>query len=157
VTRHIHHLTITTGHSRRSWRHEIEPDVLALTRELLVRGLEAGRVDVPAETAGHWMRVTRSGRCLLVTVMHGEDLPLVTFGVAAHSRGGAQLWRLLCEGAITTAGHRLDPDRPPQEPWCAARLEPGIGYMLGSAEWLGDFERCLAWAWLDLLAERAAR
>jgi hypothetical protein len=42
-----------------------------------------------------------------------------------------------------------DRDRPPPEPWCAALLDSAAARQ--SAEGLmaiGDFERCLAWAWL---------
>lgn len=42
----------------------------------------------------------------------------------------------------------------PGEPWCAVRLEPGIALYPETAHWLGDFERCLAWAWLERLRVR---
>lgn len=89
---HIHHLTITTGHSRRSHRHEIAPQVLADLRGMLAdalpNGVQSGRISLHMiEPAGHWLRLTRYGRCLLVSVMH-DDAPLCTFGVATHSRCG---------------------------------------------------------------------
>lgn len=153
-SQHIHHLTIQTGHTRRSWRHEIEPSALMGSAALLEAALRNGRVDLPVEPAGHCLRVTGEGRCMVATVYH-DELPLVTFGVASHSRCGAGLWRILCSGAIVAEGGcHLDPDRAPQEPWCAARLEIGITLMPDSASWLGDLERCIAWAWLDRL-ERA--
>lgn len=153
---HIHHLTITTGHTRRSLRDEIDPAVRPGIARLLADGLAAGRVDLTmVHPPGHWLRLTPNGKCLAVTVMHGDDLPLVTFGVASHSRCGARLWRMLTAGALVTEGGRhLSPARAPQEPWCAARLEPGLAYMPDSAAWLGDLERCIAWAWLDHLETR---
>lgn len=154
--RHIHHLTLTTGHTRRSWRHEIDPGVLRDLGRLLRRGIDTGRIDLTMiEPAGHWVRVTPHGKCVLLTVMHGDDMPLVTFGVAAHSRCGARMWRLLTQDAVVAEGApRLSPDRAPQEPWCAARIEPGLMYRPDAAQWLGDFERCIAWAWLDHLETR---
>ena len=153
---HIHYLTITTGHSRRSHRHEIAPQVLADLRGMLAAalppGAQTGRIDLTMiEPAGYWLRLTRYGRCLLVSVMR-DDAPLCTFGVATHSRCGAVLWRRLVDGAeLTPDARHPDPGRAPQEPWCAARLEPGIGHMLGAAHWLGDLERCIAWAWIDTI------
>jgi hypothetical protein len=153
---HIHHFTITTGDSRLSWRYEIEPSALRAAADLLAAAVRDGRVDLPVQPAGHWMRVTGEGRCMVATISH-DEAPLVTFGVvAAHSRCGAGLWRMLCSGALVAEGARhLHPDRAPQEPWCASRLEIGITLMPDAARWLGDLERCVAWAWLDRL-ERAS-
>lgn len=162
--KHLHHLTITTGHSRRYHRHEVAPHVLAglrqLLRDALPPGRDTGRIELDMiEPAGHWLRLTRYGRCLLATLMHADDMPLVTFGVATHSRCGATMWRHLVDGA-TLAAEALerppDPRRAPQKPWCAARLEAGIAYMPDSAEWAGDLERCLAWAWMDMIEEQRA-
>lgn len=155
---HLHHLTITTGHSRRSWRHEIEPEALAASARLLSDALTApigGRIHLPVQPAGCELQVTPHGRCLLGSVWHG-DAPIVTFGVASHSRCGAGLWRLLCSGArVTDGGRHLHPERAPQEPWCAVRLEAGIAMVPDVAAWLGDMERCIAWAWLDRLEHMA--
>ena len=153
---HIHHLTITTGHSRRSNRHEIAPQVLADLRGMLASalppGAQSGRIDLPTvDPPGHWLQLRRHGRCLLCALMR-DAVPLVTFGVATHSRCGAVLWRRLVDGAeLTPDARHPDPGRAPQEPWCAARLEPGIGHMPGAAHWLGDLERCIAWAWIDTI------
>jgi hypothetical protein len=149
---HLHHITITTGDNRRSWRHEIEPRALASSAMLLDAAIRDGRVALPVEPAGLDLQVTAQGRCMVATVWH-DEVPLVTFGVAAHSRCGASLWRMLCSGATVTAEGRraINPDSAPQEPWCAARLEPGIAVMMDVAPLLGDLERCIAWAWLDRL------
>jgi hypothetical protein len=40
------------------------------------------------------------------------------------------------------------PDRP-QTPWCAAKLMPGLSAYPAAAMWLGDMERCVAWAWIE--------
>jgi hypothetical protein len=147
---HLHHLTLQTGHSRRSERSEIVPHARAATAELLREALATGRAELPIEPAGYWMRTTPHGRCLLVTVMHGDELPLVTYGVATHAYCGARTWRGLldCDPLIYGSLHG-DPATQPQAPWCAARLEPGLAYMPEAAAWLGDMERCIAWAWLD--------
>ena len=153
---HIHHLTITTGHSRRSNRHEIAPQVLADLRGMLAAalppGAQTGRIDLTMiEPAGHWLRLTRHGRCLLCTLMR-DDVPLVTFGIATHSRCGAGMWRALLRDAdILPDARPPDPARAPQEPWIAARLEPGLGLAPDAAQWAGDLERCVAWAWLDYI------
>ncbi|MDQ3562852.1 MAG: hypothetical protein M3436_01505 [Pseudomonadota bacterium] len=65
-------------------------------------------------------------------------------GVAAHSRCGAALWRELHRWGKTPVV--TDPERCPPEPWVAVALDAGITQHMDATEWLGDFERCLAWA-----------
>ena len=33
-------------------------------------------------------------------------------------------------------------------PWLAVITHPTLAAHLGATEWLGDFERCVAWAWI---------
>ena len=41
-----------------------------------------------------------------------------------------------------------DQHRSPEPPWVAAALEPSATHYRDAMAWLGDFERCLGWAWL---------
>jgi hypothetical protein len=41
------------------------------------------------------------------------------------------------------------PVKPASLPWCAVILTPNAARQIDQMDWLGDFERCLAWAWLD--------
>lgn len=65
---------------------------------------------------------------------------------AGTPRGAEKLWHLLWTGV---EGPAVPVDAQPDAPWCAVRLELGILADLPAAEWLGDFERCLAWTWLE--------
>ena len=38
-----------------------------------------------------------------------------------------------------------DPTRPPRAPWCGVLCHPALFLRPDAAEWLGDFERCVAW------------
>jgi hypothetical protein len=38
---------------------------------------------------------------------------------------------------------------PPDNPWAAIRTEVGLADHPSDIEWLTDFERCLAWTWLE--------
>lgn len=40
------------------------------------------------------------------------------------------------------------PDTCPPEPWYAARLEAAVLAHQDALSWLGDFECCIAWAWV---------
>jgi hypothetical protein len=152
---YVHHLTIDSGHARRSWRHEIEPAALAASRALLQRALTApdgAPVPLPVPLQRYHMAASAPGRCLVAVVSAddgGQLLQLITLGVAPHSRCGATLWRRLMQGDAAQP--------PPPAPWCAVRLHPHLAAELDAAYWLGDYERCIAWAWLDLLAQRRAQ
>ena len=142
---YLWHVTLQTGHTRRSYRHEVADDVVHVCRALLSRALRS-----PTEIPGLplVMMAECSRRRLLARVRTRDDLPIVTLGVARHSAAGAPLWRLLTETSELPV-HPLA-ERCPPEPWCAARLERGLAKL--SQEhilMLGDMERCFAWAWLD--------
>lgn len=80
----MQYLTLDTGHTRVSFRDEIDPGVLARLRPLTV----PGEHQLPNPPGGA-VKVTVDGTAALVTVFR-TAAPLVTFGVAADEarRGG---------------------------------------------------------------------
>lgn len=155
--RYIRHLTLDTGHQRDSYRDEVDDGVLELLRPMLDRAVRGEHVPVPGavEPSGCTMSggVGRS-RALLLTVSgptalgrHSvERTPIVQIAVAPDSLASAELWR-------TWIGSERD-DRTPRPPWCAVRLMAGMAVYPQAAHWLGDYERCCAWAWIDRGARR---
>ena len=146
--RYIRHLNLDTGDTRDCRRGEVADDVIAMLRPLLdraVAGWPDACVPVPGDVRPPGCTLTaRKGRgALLVTVCgprrNGLPVPLVTFGVASCSLANAWLWRKWLQ--------RDDP-RPPL-PWCAVQLLPGLAVFPEATHWLGDFERCCAWAWIE--------
>lgn len=73
-----------------------------------------------------------------------DGVPLVTFGVAQRSRHSKTLWDIL----VASSDH---PPRcaMPESPWCGVILHPPLPAFPDASEWLGDFERCVAWAWIS--------
>jgi hypothetical protein len=142
---YIHHVTLTTGHRRRSPRDEVSDTSLASLHDPLSAALGGGRPAIPGVPA-YTLSAAAEGKCLIATVWR-DDAPLVTLGVAGRSRCGGPLWRMLHDHSVLPTQTRRD--EAPPAPWCAARLEPGIVGDSEAATWLGDFERTLAWAWLS--------
>lgn len=154
--RYIRHLTLDTGHQRDSYREEVPDDVVALLRPFLDRAVAGERVAVPGDLQppGCTMIASRgSARALLVTVSgppyEGRAVhpilpppppPLCHIGVAPNSLASAELWRRWIGGERD--------DRTPSPPWCVVQLLPGLALHPQAAHWLGDLERCLAWAWI---------
>ena len=68
----------------------------------------------------------------------------VTIGDAKLLQGDcAELWQMM----IAQPGARPGLTKP-QEPWLAALVYPSaVGYR-GDLGWMGDFEACVAWAWI---------
>lgn len=147
--RYIRHVTLTTGHTHDSYREDISEEALAHCQSLLaaLRSATEGQM-MPIPCVGeYYLSGQAAGACLVATVWSGEpSVCLATIGVAAHSRCGARLWRELHRWGETPVV--TDPERCPPEPWVAAALDTGIAHHPDAAHWLGDFERCLAWAWV---------
>jgi len=147
---YIRHITLTTGHVRDSYPDEVGAEALAAVGRLIdgiIAGDVAESITIPGVGA-YSLNGRGTGRCLVASV-YADGPPSVliaTIGVAAHSRCGARLWRDLHRwGQVPVV---TDPDDCPPEPWVAAALDEGLAAYPQAAEWLGDFERCLAWAWI---------
>lgn len=149
--RYIEHVTLTTGHVRRSLRHEVLPETIAVIGKLIGRitsGAASEAAPIPG-CPGYSVVGRAGGRCLVATIWaDGPPAAVIcTIGVADHPRCGAPVWRALHKyGDFPVL---TDVNRQPAVPWCAAALERGIEGHIDAAGWLGDFERSLAWAWVQ--------
>lgn len=142
---YINHITLATGHSRRSSRAEVGADTIAWLHPWLDKLLSGG-VPFPLPEPGLAQysaaaHIEQGG--LVMTVFEGADA-LVTFAVAGRSRQSAPLW------VYMTAQHGATPGlTAPDVPWLAVAVRAAFGAHPDSAEWLGDFERCVAWTFLS--------
>ena len=149
---YLQHVTLTTGHQRRSSLSEITAQTRSLLAPVLRAALEE-RALLPG-VGDYWLTGTAEGRNTSTwTVWAGSDV-LATIGVARRSRGGAALWRRLCGATVVRvdAGAEVDPEAPPPAPWCGAVVEPAAVQYPAAIDILGDLERCIAWTWLEDVA-----
>lgn len=154
---YIEHITLTTGHTRRSSRAEVTDAALAVVSRWLQRAIETGTAQpLPVPALSHYSAVALLAAGALVVTIYGpigphthgqphtgQTTPLITLGVAQRSRHGGDLWGTLVATFGATEGARR-----PTEPWCAVALHPAMGAFSGAPHWLGDLERCIAWAWI---------
>lgn len=133
------HVTLETGHSRRSYRSEVADGVVVHLRKQIEEMLSGGGVEI---RPGYQMAGAAHGAALVASV-HSGDMPLVTIGVAARSQVSARLWEEMVNIAPTADIVR------PEAPWCAVRVYPLLLADPFAASWIGDFGICLAWAWLE--------
>lgn len=153
---HIRHITLTTGHARTIHPGEVSPEAIAVCRDIITR-IGAGETSEPVtipNVGPYSISGRASSKCLVATVW--ADGPpsevIATIGIAAHSRCGASLWRNLHRWGETPVV--TDPESWPEEPWIAVALDAGIVRHEDATAWLGDFERCLAVAWLAMIEDR---
>ena len=145
---YINHITLSTGHTRRSPRAEVSNETVAALQPWLATVIaHADDYPLPGPLG------TRDGFLMSASLMHGglmchvkhkDTGPLVTFGVAARSRQSGELWAWLCAQYGSAKAIAA-----PGTPWCAVALHPGLVTQMDVTHWLGDFERCIAWTWLE--------
>lgn len=145
---YINHITLTTAHVTRSQRADVDDGTLAVVTPWLQQAVNSGRQHPLPGLPEYAATVFLQDGGLVVTVYArqadiGPRLPLVTFGVAQRSRHGEALWALM----MANFGAHARAQRP-REPWCAAALHPTLQLDIEATEWLADFERCVAWAWI---------
>lgn len=157
MSKYLNHLTLSTGHTRRSERAEVSGETLARVGPWLAALVESGQpaplpVSGLADYSGHAsvfdgaLVVTISGAALADGPMAGKPPPLVTVGVARRSRHSAALWPLMTGPVMPKAKPGL---QGPAAPWCAAAIWPTLALYPDAVSWLGDLERCIAWAWIE--------
>lgn len=147
------HYTLNTGHTRDpSPRSEVSDETIKIVEPWCVNGTH----ELPMP--GWSMVVTIGERGGLLATLYCERAPVVSIAVAPDDAAAAELWP-----AIESLYHKITDlpqhrgldwalaKQPARTPWCAVTLNEASD-IYKMADWLGDFERCLAWAWIGLRA-----
>lgn len=140
----MNHVTLATGHSRVSPRAEVGDDAIDAIAPLLHEG---GALPGPTGYSLRWTSPPGLDVCLYTVHRDRDGAPLVTAGVAHSERDAEALWQILADLQERTTGRPPAAPRP-VAPWCAAVILPGI-LDDPAVHWLGDLERCVAWAWIE--------
>lgn len=146
MSKYLNHITLSTGHIRRSPRAEVADDTIKMLSPWLAKALAhdgAYPLPGPLGAEGYKASLSVEHGALLCTLSADSEL-LLTFGVAARSRQAGELWAMMC--AQYGSAEALT---APGTPWCAVALHPAIVGRPDVASWAGDFERCIAWAWIE--------
>lgn len=140
---YLTHATASTGHSRRSYRSEVADDVVAALKGWLpdlLAGQQCGVLDDRYAVRREWSNSKSIG--FVVSRLNEQMQPadIIHIAVCRHSKRAAPAWQF-----VDGKGH------PPRVPFVAAGI---LADNLEAADLLvlpviADFERCLAWAWLE--------
>ncbi len=145
------HYTLNTGHTRQSPREEVADDAIAACRPLLT---VSDHHVLPGEFTAYRVGVRIRGSALLATIREVTGRPCVIIGVAPDIAAADIVWPTIEQEYLwiseSVPGIReadfAAPHRPLITPWCAAMTflaTPSEAY------WMADFERVLAWAWIE--------
>lgn len=155
-TTYINHITLTTGHTRRSYRREVSHEIIATLQPMILALAQSGEATLPIDD-GEWrIDGPQMGKsCRVWTVWHRDNSPICTIGLATKSRCGGEIWRALHDMPMPPDDVVItDRGDVPAAPWLAVRLHIGAALHPDCQPWLGDFERCLAWAWIEHRSEK---
>ena len=156
------HRTIESGHERLSPRSEIDGDMLAWLRPLVVDALRTGEC-LPLMDSGWWMRCTtgpgRLAASLWLSRNTGESrtprdgaAPHVTLTVRLADLSEAELADMKAELAVNP--YLIGPCLPLETQPVLEVSMKGIAALSDAelaeqaATEAGNLERCIAWAWL---------
>lgn len=157
MSSYLNCITLSTGHCLRTPRSEVHDETLALLVPWLNRAVETGNVEpLPVPALSHFGARAIKDIGLVVTIYgplgphmtghphSGKWLPLSTLGIAQRSRESADLWVSMLAHFGGKPGITA-----PGAPWAAVAIHATLGGYPDALQWLTDFERCLAWAWIS--------
>jgi len=156
----LQHYTCSTGDVYPSPLGDIDPDILDRVREWTVPGKH--RLLRPFNNYHVIVPSTRHG--FFFTLYVGKDIAIVSCGVAHTEAAEAEIWPAIERMYLEFSDHVFEnltrnwkaPHMPDRMPWLAVVLLGPVPHLLRCCEWLGDWERCMAWAWLTGRGSAAA-
>ena len=142
---YLTYATASTGHSRRSYRSEVADDVVAAVKSWLpdlMAGQQRGVLDDRYAARQEWGNGKSIGFVVSRLDAQMRPVEIVKIAVCRHSKRAVPAWRFV-EGK----------GAPPRVPFVASGLlyDNVEASDLMALPVIADFERCLAWAWLEYI------
>ena len=144
--KYIWHVTTTTGHVRKSPRSEISEETINILKPWVKDMLE-GKLRGIMDTHYSCRCEQHSSKMIEFVISRLSDdfkqTDLVRFIICNHSRRKRVAWAWV--GGLGDA---------PEVPFCAAQLltDNVIPEDFNYIPVFADFERCIAWTWLDIIS-----
>lgn len=155
------HISLNTGHTCAQTTDAVSQPARELLKQLITKSEETGWTDLQLDGVNYPLAMKVEGTnlsCELYIPVMGKPMSAVKVGVALDATNAAGLWRSLHDGQFVLP-LLTDPDTPPASAWVGAVLKDELLNVI--AEWparylgmlavLGDFERCLAFAFADYI------
>ncbi len=156
MTLNLNHVTLNTAHVAVSPRLDVAKTAIDFCKNLIKNSIQSEKpISIPVENIAHYsLKCLEEDGNLVCTIyaplgphtkgkiFNGDTMPLITFGVPKNNAHDQVLWDILIKNQPTSL-------QKPTFPWCGVVLHPTLGVYFDTAEWAGDFERCIAWAWIE--------
>lgn len=147
---YINHVTLNTGHIRKSYPDDVGKDLYFMLRRLFVEMFSDNGAEV---VEGYHAKARYSeGNGVLITLFSNIDnVPILTTAIVKENNDDF-LWELLHENYSAPLATNIS--NPPEKPYIADRMEIGAMLHIDALKWTGDFSRCMGWIYVD---EKAIR
>lgn len=153
---YLQHITLNTAHISRADRADVSDAAIAMIAPWMLDGFSKDKpVPLPVADLSHYSAHFKVDDGALICTVYApfkphvsgqpsddSSLPVATFAVAQRSRH-AHAWGLLVNAFGAHPGITS-----PSTPWLAVHIHESAAAYINSMDWLGDFERCCAWAWI---------
>ena len=118
--------------------------------DLIQKALAEGAAEISVEPGFYLKLESLARRAVKGSIVYGKEKPrtLVSFVIVLYTHASGYIWEDL--HAVSELPAKTDITRVPSPPFIAVSLHPELEMYPDAAQWLGDFERCLAWGWLSL-------
>lgn len=136
--KHINHITLNTGHVRKTYPHEIDKELYFVLNRILNDSVKPGGAEL---FDGYRVKSTHTDGVAIATLYANDDAPILT--TACSKYDNAELWRSLHESSTVPLMTKVSD--MPAAPFIADRIEQGALLHLDSMSWTGDFARCHGW------------
>jgi len=134
---YINHVTLNTGHTRKSYPNEVNRDIYFILNRVKNDAFNQGAKIFDKYT----LKGTKLEYGAIFTLYGKNDIPILT--TASTRKKDQELWNLLHETAtlplFTKKGFQAT------APYIVDRLELGFVTDISASEWTGDMTKCLGW------------
>jgi hypothetical protein len=155
---YLWHLTLNTGDTRKSYRSEVKEDTMRLMRE---GGFDT-KEDFQIQGPFHCEIRNRDQTGVQFMILHKSakgTIPLIGASLAITEADQFDHWAVIEKIYGTKPFPFPLPPKPESTPWLAIFLQPEFantkrgseleGLLGDFAGWVADFERCLAWLFIE--------
>lgn len=140
--KYINHITLNTGHARKTYPHEIDKGVYFVLNRIYKESFKPEGVEIYTD---YKLKCSGQGGTVIGTVFANDGMPILTTTCSKDDDGS--IWRTLHESSIVPL--MTNPEDKPPIPYIADRIEPGAAIHFDAMEWTGDFAKCFGWIALD--------
>lgn len=134
---HINHITLNTGHIRKTYPHEVDKDLYFKLRQIYKKSLSPDGTEL---FDGFIVKTTQTEIGAITTIFKA-GVPILTTACSKNDDGS--LWKSMHE--YSTVPLQTKPTDKIPLPYIADRVEIGAVFYPGATQWTGDFARCMGW------------